>query len=430
MLMADDHEATPNPPSRRSERFRTISPDGEPSVRALHLISNLDVGGAQEVVRSLVPALQRAGAGMAVATLRDGPLRKPLEEAGVPVTVIRGRSRSLAGDPRAVGELRRIYRDLAQIVDEHRSEVVQTHLMRSLDFLALALRQRPSRPSVIWTFHNARLDLRADQLPGRRWLLRPKRAGYRGLYRRASRAAAALVAVSDDVARAIDDDLGPAPGRLVTIPNGVEMDRYGAGPDRSLRREMGVPEAAPMVICVAKMLEQKGHRHLVDALAASSRAEGEPIHVALLGDGPLRQAIVSQAREAGVADRIHLLGTRPDVPRLLAAADVFVLPSLWEGLPMALLEAMAAGLPVIATSVSGTRQVVEDGRTGLLVAPGDSTELASAMQRLVADRPLRARLGAAGRNHVRAEFSVDRQAQRHLALYQSCRARQRRGIPA
>ncbi|MGH2383972.1 MAG: glycosyltransferase, partial [Candidatus Limnocylindria bacterium] len=165
--------------------------DGEPALRALHVISNLEVGGAQEVVRSLLPALRRAGADAAVATLRDGPLREPLEEAGIPVSVIPGRSRSLAGDPRALAELRRLYRDLARVVDDHGSVVVQTHLMRSLDFLALALRRRPSRPSVIWTFHNARLDLRADQLPGRRWLLRPKRAGYRGLYRRASRAAAA-----------------------------------------------------------------------------------------------------------------------------------------------------------------------------------------------------------------------------------------------
>lgn len=398
-------------------------------IRALHLISNLEVGGAQEVVRSLLPALARAGASVVVATLRDGPLRAPLEEAGIPVTVIQGRSRSLAGDPRALAELRRLYRDLARVIDDHRSEVVQTHLMRSLDFLALALRRRPSRPSVIWTFHNARLDLRADQLPGRRWLLRPKRAGYRGLYRRASRAAGALVAVSDDVARTIDAELRPAAGRLVTIPNGVDVERYATEADRSVRAEIGVPEAAPMLICVAKMLEQKGHRYLVEALAAAS-GDHEPMHVALLGDGPLRDEIASRARAAGVADRLHLLGTRSDVPRLLRAADVFVLPSLWEGLPMALLEAMAAGLPVIATSVSGTRQVVEDGRTGMLVAPGDSAELARAMSRLAGDATLRARLGAAGRDHVRAEFSVDRQAQRHLDLYRACLRRERRGALA
>ncbi|MEO7296292.1 MAG: glycosyltransferase [Candidatus Limnocylindria bacterium] len=403
---------------------------GEPGLRALHVISNLEVGGAQEVVRSLLPALRRAGASAAVATLRDGPLRQPLETAGIPVTVIPGRSRSLAGDPRALTELRRLYRDLARVVDEHRSEVVQTHLMRSLDFLALALHRRPSRPSVIWTFHNARLDLRADQLPGRRWLLRPKRAGYRSLYRRASRAAGALVAVSEDVARSVDAELRPAAGRLVTIPNGVEIERYAVEVDRTVRREIGVPDASPLFICVAKMLEQKGHRYLVDALAAVDGHGGRPMHVALLGDGPLRDQIEAGARAAGVADRLHFLGTRSDVPRLLMAADAFVLPSLWEGLPMALLEAMAAGLPVIATSVSGTRQVVEDGRTGMLVAPEDSAALAIAMGRLAAEPELRARLGAAGRDHVRAEFSVDVQAQRHMDLYRACLRRERPGAVA
>ncbi|MGQ0608710.1 MAG: glycosyltransferase [Chloroflexota bacterium] len=403
--------------------------DGEPALRALHVISNLEVGGAQEVVRSLLPALRRAGADAAVATLRDGPLREPLEEAGIPVTVIPGRSRSLAGDPRALPELRRLYRDLAHVVDDHGSDVVQTHLMRSLDFLALALRRRPSRTSVIWTFHNARLDLRADQLPGRRWLLRPKRAGYRSLYRRASRVAGALIAVSDDVARTIDAELRPAAGRLVTIPNGVEVERYAIEPDRAVRRQIGVPEAAPMFICVAKMLEQKGHRYLVDALAATDD-DREPMHAVLLGDGPLRDEIEGRAHAAGVAARIHFLGTRSDVPRLLRAADAFILPSLWEGLPMALLEAMAAGLPVIATSVSGTRQVVEDGRTGILVAPGDSAALASAMGRLAGDPRLRARLGGAGRDHVRAEFSVDRQAERHLDLYRACLRRERPGAVA
>jgi glycosyltransferase involved in cell wall biosynthesis len=179
-----------------------------------------------------------------------------------------------------------------------------------------------------------------------------------------------------------------------------------------------------MVICVAKMLEQKGHRHLIAALAARSRVEGDAIHLVLVGDGPLRSEIASDVHRAGLTDRVHLLGARSDVPRLLSAADAFVLPSLWEGLPMALLEAMAAGLPVIATSVSGTRQVVEDGRTGILVTPADSNALAQAISRVVADAALRGRLGRAARAHVRAEFSVDRQALRHLKLYRECLIRQ------
>lgn len=388
---------------------------GDRAIRALHVIANLDIGGAQEVVRSLAPALVGEGIDVGVVTLRDGPLREPLEAAGIPVTVLGGRSRSLAGDPRAVAELARLHRSLAAVVDRHAVTIVQTHLLRSLDFLVLALRRRPSRPQVAWTFHNAQLDLRSDQLPGRRWLLGPKRLGYRSLYRHGSRQAH-LVAVSDDVATAIAARIRPARGRLHTIANGVSVERYLDATPSGLRRSLGLPAEACLVVCVAKMLEQKGHRHLVDAMAAPALRES-PMHVALVGEGPLRDAIRDRARDAGVLDRLHFVGSRSDVPAVLADADAFVLPSLWEGLPMALLEAMAAGLPIVATSVAGTRQVLEDGRHGLLVPPGDATSLAAALDHIVRDADLRARLGSAAREHVAAQFSVQAQARRHADLY-------------
>ncbi len=389
---------------------------GETSLRALHLISNLDVGGAQEVVRTLMPALRSAGVEASVATLRDGPLREPLEAEGIPVAVLKGRSRSLAGDPRAILELGRIYRDLAQTIERERIDVVQTHLMRSLDFLALGLKRRGRHPSIVWTFHNARIDLRPDQLTQRRWLLAPKRVGYRTLYRRGSSVAGAIVAVSDDVARAVRESIRPAAGRLVTIPNGVDTTRFHPGVAGVPRTELGVPSGAFVVACVAKFHEQKGHRMLIDALATMPRTE-RPVHAVLLGSGPLRAEIEERARSRGVDDRVHLLGTRADIPNVLRAADASVLPSLWEGLPMALLEAMASGLPVVATSVSGTRQVVTDGTHGLLVEPGDASALGAAMARLVNDSALRDRLGEHGLDRVRSDFSARAQAARHRDLY-------------
>lgn len=392
---------------------------GSSPLRVLHVISNLDIGGAQEVVRSLAPAQAAAGAQVQVATLRDGPLRSSLESSGLQVRVIGERRRSLVRDPRAAAELHALHAGLARLVDEHRVDVVQTHLLRSLDFLSLLLRRRPSHPSIIWTFHNARLDLRPDQVD-QRWLLGPKRAAYRLLYRRASRLAGALVAVSTDVEASLRARLGvDAP--VVTIPNGVDVDRYvAAEPSSDLRQQLAMRDDELLVVCVAKLHEQKGHRHLIGALGRMAGAGGS-VRVALLGDGPLRRDLEKAAAEAGHAGRVHFLGNRADIPAVLAAADAFVLPSLWEGLPMALLEAMAAGLPVVATSVSGTRQVVEDGRTGVLVPPGDEAALATALSRVAGDAELRRRLGAAGREHVQAEYSVSRQAQRHLELYRKCR---------
>lgn len=384
-------------------------------IRALHVIGNLDIGGAQEVVRSLAPALAEEGVDVAVATMRDGPLRESLEEAGIPVTVVGARSRSLTADPRAMGELAGLGRSLAAVVDRHASTVVQTHLLRSIDFVALALRRRPSRPQIAWTFHNARLDLRSDQVPGQGWLLGPKRLGYRTLYRHGSRWAH-LVAVSDDVAGAIRASIRPARGHLHTIPNGVTVARYVDASPSGLRAALGIPAGVCLVVCVAKMLEQKGHRFLVDAMATPPLRD-TAMHVVLVGEGPLRDEIRGRARDFGLLDRLHFVGNRSDVPALLAEADAFVLPSMWEGLPMALLEAMAAGLPIVATSVAGTRQVIDDGRHGLLVAPGDAGALATALDRVVRQADLRRRLGDAARAHVNTAFSVQVQARRHADLY-------------
>ncbi len=390
------------------------------------MINNLDVGGAQEVVRTLMPALRAAGVESSVATLRDGPLREPLEADGISVAVLEGRTRSIAGDPRAILELRRLYGDLARTVERERIDVIQTHLMRSIDFLALGLTRRGRRPSVVWTFHNARLDLRADQVAQRGWLLGPKRVGYRTLYRRGSSLAGAIVAVSDDVARAVREGIRPAPGRLVTIPNGVDTTRFHPSVVAVSRGELGVPDDAFLFACVAKFHEQKGHRILIDALASMPET-GPPVHVALLGTGPLRAEIEERARARGVEQRLHLLGTRADIPNVLRCADASVLPSLWEGLPMALLEAMASRLPVVATSVSGTRQVLTDGTHGLLVEPGDASALGSAMARLVNDPALRDRLADGGLERVRSDFSAGAQAARHRDLYLALAARRSRG---
>jgi glycosyltransferase involved in cell wall biosynthesis len=389
-------------------------------IRVLHAIANLDVGGAQEVVRSLAPALARLGCDPVVVTLRDGPLRPLLEREGIPVLVIAGRSRSLVRDPRAGGELLRIRRELNEVVRSYGTQVVQTHLLRSLDFLMLTLSDSGHRPRIVWTFHNARLDLRSDQLPPGARFLATKRRAYRLLYRQASRRAAALVAVSAEVAASVQRDLQPAAGRLVTIPNGVAIGRYRAGASRtSLRASIGVPDGALLYTCVAKLYEQKGHAVLLAAFAEAA-ASKPGMHLALAGDGPLANELAGRAAASGVGDRIHLLGERSDVPQLLAASDAFVLPSLWEGMPMALLEAMAAGLPVVASRVSGTEEVLDGGESGLLVEPGDAQGLATALGRLATDGTLRARLGASASQRVEARYSVDVQARAHLDLYRRC----------
>jgi glycosyltransferase involved in cell wall biosynthesis len=395
----------------------------------LHVVANLDVGGAQEVVRTLVPYLAREGFRPVVATLRDGALRAPIEASGVPVEVIGGRRHAMTAPHRALPELRRIRRDLADVVARHGIAIVQTHLLRSLDFLVLTLRREPGVQAVFWTVHNSHLELRSDQVPPgvvQRMLLRPKRAGYRLAYRTGARMGDGFVAVSDEVAVSIGRAIRPPAQMLATIANGVDVERYPPPIDRAaLRSNLGLGDDQVLFLSVGKLMRQKGHAVLIEALRQAA-TELADVVVLVAGEGELRTDLEGRIAAAGIADRIRLLGARRDVPQLLAAADAFVLPSLWEGLPMALLEAMASRLPVLATEVSGTSQVVETGTSGLLVSPGDVAELASGLRELsaIARDADRARtMGDAARARIETHYSARAQARAHAELYRAALAR-------
>jgi glycosyltransferase involved in cell wall biosynthesis len=408
---------------------RPLNSPPVPSGRTvLHVVANLDRGGAQEVVRTLALYLPECGWSPVVATLRDGPLRAELEAAGVPVAVLTSRRHSMLSPLKAAAELRQIRAGLRAVVREHAVSVLQTHLLGSLDFLVLTLRHH-GLPAVLWTVHNAVLDLRPDQLPpGQRWLLGAKRAGYRLAYRVGGRLADGFVAVSDAVGSAVRRTYRPPARRLFVIPNGVDTERYATAPSRdAMRSSLALPSRAKALIVVAKLYEQKGHAVLFEALAGASLPAD--VHVLIVGDGPERDRLERLAADRGLGS-VRFLGNRPDIPDLLAASDLFVLPSLWEGLPMALLEAMAAGLAVIATDVAGSRQVVVSAKSGVLVAPGDAKALGEAVRRLLEDDAERARLASGGRERVRDAFSARTQAARHAraydaALHHARRARRR-----
>ena len=168
----------------------------------------------------------------------------------------------------------------------------------------------------------------------------------------------------------------------------------------------------PVVLTVARLDEQKGHRYLLEAAARIPEAQ-----FVLAGDGPLRPSLEAQARSLGVEGRVKFLGYRNDIADLLVDCDIFVLPSLYEGLPLSILEAMSAGKPVIATQIGGTDEAVIAGETGLLVPPADSTALAAAIRSLLTDRPLAQHLASAGRARVEQEFSEARMVQQVIDVY-------------
>jgi glycosyltransferase involved in cell wall biosynthesis len=219
------------------------------------------------------------------------------------------------------------------------------------------------------------------------------------------------IAVSGDIAERLRRTFRwPAP-KIEVVRNGVAP----APPrprDERLRRELGAVPGRPLVLLLARLEHQKG----IDVLLQA--AVDVDASFAVAGDGAERAELERRAVELGVADRVRFLGRRTDVPDLLAAADVFALPSRYEGTSLALLEAMAAGKPVVATAIGGNDEIVEDGRTGVLVPVEDPRALAQALRRLAADDTESARLGAAARARVSERFSWAAVAARVGAIYE------------
>ena len=215
-------------------------------------------------------------------------------------------------------------------------------------------------------------------------------------------------AMADEMAR---DRVVPR-AKLRVVRNSVAFERFTTLPAATLRGELTGGADRPLVLTLARLNLRKGIATLVEAAALLP-----DVAFAVAGDGDDRPLFESMIRERGLGDRFRLLGQRSDVPALLASSDAFVLPSAREGLPLSVLEAMAAGVPVIATNIPGTDEVVTDEQTGLLVPPGDAGALARCLGRLLRDRDLAARLAAAARARVQAEFSADGMAGRVEQVY-------------
>ena len=206
--------------------------------------------------------------------------------------------------------------------------------------------------------------------------------------------------------------------KIRVIHNGRDLERFApANANRRIatRAALGLGDE-PVILTMARLDEQKGHRHLIDALAIVARRRPKLVTL-LAGEGPLEQNLRAQCAALGIAERVRFLGYRRDVPELFEAADIVVLPSLYEGLPLVAIEALAAGRPMVATEVDGTPEVVIHEQTGLLVPPANPVALAAAIERLLDEPELAARLASDGRKFVHENFAVRRQIEQTAALY-------------
>jgi len=357
--------------------------------RIAHLIECDGPGGAERIVAAMATSLQAAGAHNVVFLPANGEgwLARQLAGSGVEIeyfTIERPLS------PQCARGLTRAFR-------QHRIDVAHSHEFSMAVYGAWAS-WRTGVPHVI-TMHGVRYY--NDRL--RRRL--------------AMRLAVAMsdqvVAVSAPLARAMAADLGIPPSAVMVVPNGVRHPEPGV---IALREELGLAPQDRLMVAVGNLYPVKGHIHAIDALAQLK--ERQPtLHLAISGRGDLEGALRERAREHGLENRVHLLGLRSDVSAILAAADLFVLPSLSEGLPLALLEAMFAGCPIVATDVGQVRVALDEGAAGILVEPASSAALADGITRLLSDPSEARRLGHVAARRAAGEYDVSRMVQRYAAIY-------------
>ena len=365
-------------------------------VRVLHLLSTLLPGGSEISVLRLLAVLDRRRYDFRVAFLRDEPILRPDFEAIDAAVVPMG---PCAGfDPPCCLRLRRY-------VARERIQLVHTH-MDVADFHgALAARLGGAR-AVVSTKHAP------DEFRRRRTWKRPP---FLLLERLAYEMDDAVIVVSEGLASFLEESEHLPRRKMVIIGHGVG----GPGvpvPRSEARRDLGLSSFDPLLGAVGRLSPEKGHLHLLRALPAIAAAFPGAGCV-LAGDGRARLDLEEEARRLGVGGRVVFLGQRRDVSRVLAALDLFVQPSVYEGFGLSLLEAMAAGLPVVASRVGGIPEMVDDGESGVLVPPGDAEALAAAAIGLLRDPGRRRRLGETAAFRARQRHSIALEAARVDALY-------------
>jgi glycosyltransferase involved in cell wall biosynthesis len=361
------------------------------SLSIVHVLSSFGMGGQERVALDL--ANGQAADGHRVLTLSlspepEGPLAAEFRDRGLEIATVANRP---GRDPRLFIELARLFRN-------RKADVVHTHNPQPLLFAALPAKL--TRAGLVHTKHGVNPD------SGRRLAMR----------RAAGRLVDAFVAVSQPTADVAAERRECRAGRLHVVPNGIDLGRFS--PDavarREIRRELGIPDDAFAVGTTGRLWPEKGHAYLIKSVAP---VLGDRFHLVIVGEGPERENLTRQIGALSRPGSVHLTGNRRDVPRVLAALDVFVLTSKSEGLPLVLPEAMAAALPVVATRVGGIPQVVEEGVTGFMIEYGDEDGLRRRLVALDEDRHVAGKCGAMGRERSLDRYSARRMVADYLVLY-------------
>ncbi|MEM1206761.1 MAG: glycosyltransferase [Acidobacteriota bacterium] len=363
------------------------------TLRIVHLIHGLGLGGAQQVIKFIV---QERGDDIEhlVYSCHGGVFQEQIEAAG-------GRIRIL---PRRLPKLDPFWvLSMARAMREDGVDIVHGHLFGDTLHGYLACRRAGLAPMVM-TLHNSTDARSALQLAGYRWLLGRDTVP---------------VACADFVRDSFRRHAGAVADRVISIPNGIAFDDgvLRRADRTAAARRLGLRPEALWLATVGRLAEQKAYPVLLKALQQMLHTTAADVQLVMFGDGPQRSLLEGRIAELGLGDRVVMAGFRDDVTALLPTVDVVVFSSIFEGLPIALLEAMACSRPVVATEVGGMPGALDDGREALLVPPRDADALAGALARITADDGLRDALGKAARARFEAQFTAATMVRGYEDLY-------------
>jgi len=373
-------------------------------INILYLITDLDIGGAEKALARTVIGLDKRKYNPTVCCLRGrGLVAEEIESAGVKVTQLNMSNKF---------DLAAVFR-LFRLLWEEKISIIHSYLYHA-NILGRVIGKVAQTPIII---SSERSVILSEEVVNKDTLEMGSRL--RRLVNSLSmHLSGRVVTVSELVRETLIAASKIDPKRLVTIHNGVNLEDYQIDGDITAKKKgLGLETSASVIGAIGRLDRVKGAEYLLRA-AAKVIFKTPDAAFLIVGDGSQREALEQLARSLGISHRVVFTGQRDDVPELLAVMDVLVLPSLYEGLPNAVLEAMAAGKPVIATPVGGTPEVVEDGITGLLVPPRDPEALAEAILALLQDRERAEAMGRAGRARVEKYFSVERMIAETEALYE------------
>jgi glycosyltransferase involved in cell wall biosynthesis len=350
----------------------------------LMLLYTLEPAGAEKVVLSLVDRLDRRRFRPVVCAFRGGGLRGAFERHGVPVYVL---NKKRGPDPR-------VFWQLVRLIQRHRINIVHSHNFSANLWGRLA--------AIV-----ARVPVRIATEHSMPWV---KSALQRTIDRSLARVTTRIVSVSGAVREAHMRDEGISPEKITVVYNGIESVTESEATRRefaaALRMRLGLPATGPLCITVGRLEPPKGHQTLLQAVRII-HAHVPDARFLLVGDGSLRSALEELGRRLGIEDSLRFMGARDDVRRLLSVSTVAIVPSTREGFSIAVLEAMAAGLPIVATNVGGNAEALVPDEAGLVVAPLDPRALAEAVRRVLIDPALATRLGSAARKRFEERFTID-----------------------